>query len=765
MTDSNFSLAPLPTSTPQTSVYPCESGTQHARNNFVPRTFTRVPSGVERGASLLHILKKYWGYSKFRHPQQEVCDMSLKGCDVLVVAPTGIGKSICFQLPALTIEYGITIVVSPLKALMAEQVMSLREKGIPVAALNENTSRAEHVFHELKLAHPRLRLLYATPESLCRKDYQACFNTAHQQKQIARIVIDEAHVLYEWGNTFRPSVEAFVRQFPDIPKTAVTASATAEIRSEIARSLRMKRDGGNLAQFVLPVNRKNLFYECDVVAEKLNDSGITASPFYARMPEAQKSRALVDWKDGKISCIVATIAFGMGIDHPHVRYVVHADMPKSFEGYYQETGRCGRDGHRSRSREDAARAMSQANSTGMERANRQMLNSLKTQFAEDTSTCRHIGVCRYFGEIIETDPDTVKAYCDGMCDVCANRAGVYLAAQHLTEDCAPLSPIEPLEPLEHSSPPRTTRQDNPDCTLAALHDEPQTGLQWTGVFSTFGTTGSGIGSTGVSSKVDDDLAPLFDNPDSDGDSEDQRAHQTPLFDVPGSLPASEQSEPPPIVDLTGSSSPHGQVGTRGGAPPSTIASAGKGTLPPPRTAPRRAAPSILQALDVNGTRPPQPRAESSRQWSTIDEIADQGISGAVVISAPRSPGHAKRKQREREKTFKDVAPLSGDDAAFSFYNSAPPRKKSRVERLKFKTPGPALSAAVPQSSPLTRISTGDHNMLHGTPPPAASPARPVTDRRSGLARLLTALTVSLEKGDLADEILAFWKRNEVGEQR
>lgn len=146
MTDSNFSLAPLPTSTPQTSVYPCESGTQHARNNFVPRTFTRVPSGAERGESLLHILKKYWGYSKFRPPQQEVCELSLKGCDVLVVAPTGIGKSICFQLPALTIEYGITIVVSPLKALMAEQVMSLREKGIPVAALNENTSRAEHVF-------------------------------------------------------------------------------------------------------------------------------------------------------------------------------------------------------------------------------------------------------------------------------------------------------------------------------------------------------------------------------------------------------------------------------------------------------------------------------------------------------------------------------------------------------------------------------------------------------------------------------------------
>lgn len=427
--------------------------------------------------------------------------------------------------------------------------------------------------------------------------------------------------------------------------------------------------------------------------------------------------------------------------------------------------------------------MSQANSTGMERANRQMLNSLKTvsliivesglthqlqQFAEDTSTCRHIGVCRYFGEIIETDPDTVKAYCDGMCDVCTNRAGVYLAAQHLTEDQPTLSPIQPLEPLEHSSPPAMTEQGTSNCTFAHLHDESQAGLQWTGVFSSIGPTGSGNGDARGSSKVDDDLAPLFDNPKSDTGilgTRDQRAHQTPLFDVPSSLPDNEQTRTPPIVDLSGSSSSHGKVGSKEGAPPSTVASAGKETMPPPRTAPRRAAPSILQALDVNGTRPPQPRAESSRQLSTIDELAEQGISGVVVIGAARSPGHAKRKIRDREETFKDVAPLSGDDAAFAFYNSAAPRKKSHVERLKFKTPGPALSAAVPQSSPLTRISTGDRNMLHGTPPPAASPARPVTDRKSGLARLLTALTVSLEKGDLADEIFACWNRDEVGEQR
>lgn len=146
-----FSLPTLPSSTPQTSTYPCERGAQHARNNFVPRTFSRVPSAVERGNSLLRVLRQHWGYRAFRPPQHKVCELALTDCDILVVAPTGLGKSICFQVPAIAVSYGITIVVSPLKALMSDQVEGLRQRGVKVASLNENTTMAEHVYVSVTL--------------------------------------------------------------------------------------------------------------------------------------------------------------------------------------------------------------------------------------------------------------------------------------------------------------------------------------------------------------------------------------------------------------------------------------------------------------------------------------------------------------------------------------------------------------------------------------------------------------------------------------
>lgn len=158
MTMGDFPLAPLPSSTPHTSVYPCETGTQFEKNNFTPRTFSRVPSAFEREKSLLRVLRQYWGYEKFRHPQEAICEHALKGCDILVVAPTGLGKSICFQVPALAVAYGITLVVSPLKALMNDQVQGLKDKGIMVASLNENTTSAEHVFvSAMSFPHPPLR--------------------------------------------------------------------------------------------------------------------------------------------------------------------------------------------------------------------------------------------------------------------------------------------------------------------------------------------------------------------------------------------------------------------------------------------------------------------------------------------------------------------------------------------------------------------------------------------------------------------------------
>lgn len=179
---------------------------QHAKNNFKPRQFSRIPSSTESQAALKRTLQKYWGHANFRGPQLDICTHVLKGCDVLVVAPTGLGKSVCFQVPAVTIEYGITIVVSPLlgesflineradlSALMRDQVSSLKEKGITAYQLSEKSSIEDirEVKRQLRMGHPQLRLLYVTPETLFSAKYCAEFDMAYRQRQITRLVIDE----------------------------------------------------------------------------------------------------------------------------------------------------------------------------------------------------------------------------------------------------------------------------------------------------------------------------------------------------------------------------------------------------------------------------------------------------------------------------------------------------------------------------------------------------------------------------------------------
>lgn len=358
-----------------------------------------------------------------------------------------------------------------------------------------------------------------------------------------------------------------------------------------------------------------------------------------------------------------------------------------------------------------------------------------------------------------------------MCDVCSNRAGVYLAAQNLNEECATLSPIVPVEPLQPSSPPVPARSN---CSLAALHDETQLpGRQWVSLFSPLVEDPSSNGIEHISgadngdAAADDCLGALFNDPGSDSDDSyaSRRPNQTPLFDPACSLSESAQPDASAVIDLTMSSSPPEVVSLKKEPPSSAIASTAKKASALPRAALHRPVPSILQTLDVNGQPLPQPRAESSRRLQTIDQLADEGVSGAVIIGEPRSPGHAKRKQREREKTFKDVAPLSGSDGPYSFYNSAAPRKKSRVEKLQFRTPGPAPIERDRQSSPLVAVTTGMRESLYSTPPAASPAPEPVTDRKSGMARLLTAATASFEKGDLAEEIFVAWKRKETGEQR
>ncbi|WWC61266.1 uncharacterized protein I303_103847 [Kwoniella dejecticola CBS 10117] len=501
----------LPSSTPAERPYTnLINSTQFARNNFRPRKreWRRTVSPQETPGALKRNLKEYWGHDDFRHPQLEICTDAMRGCDLIVVAPTGLGKSLCFQLPAITIEHGVTIVVVPLISLMEDQIKHVLEKGIKAAMLNENTPDHElkEIRRQMSLGHPEIRLLYVTPESLFSLRHKTMFDRAYRQKQMVRLVVDE-----EWGLDFRPKYRElgnFLKEYQGIPVTALTASATQEVRTDIIRSLGIKKGYG---QWVEPFNRSNLFYEvryqgrgdadydedlgnqkstvediadwikaykpvakarneangifipavlgivycrkvkdCQDVAAFLRDEGIKAQPYYKAL-QATNPGTLAAWNAGRIECIVATIAFGMGIDQPNVRYVIHYDMPKGFEGFYQETGRAGRDRHISHclifySREDAKKV--RWNHEMNERKRKKTteeenpedtlspVNSFKAlqHFLENTTQCRHIGICKYFGEKIDLRDPTVRlAYCQGMCDVCENNKTVRVKALQLSE--------------------------------------------------------------------------------------------------------------------------------------------------------------------------------------------------------------------------------------------------------------------------------------------------------------------------------------------
>ncbi|OXH40687.1 ATP-dependent DNA helicase [Cryptococcus neoformans] len=523
----------LPPSTPAEKPYTnLVNSTQFARNNFRPtkREWRRTMSPQETPSALQRNLKHHWGYNDFRHPQLEICTDALRGCDLIVVAPTGLGKSLCFQLPAITIEHGVTIVVSPLKALMSDQVKDLTSRGIKAVQLSEYTTLAEHneVRRQMRMGHPEIRLLYVTPEMLLSDKHRSTFDTAYAQKQIARLVVDEAHVITEWGTSFRGKYRElgkFRERYYDIPITALTASATKEVRHDIIQTLRIRKGYG---QWVMPFNRRNLFYEiryqgrgsieeeeievqknplddiadfiekyrpeatkrnrengifricvtgivycrtttaCEEVAEFLRNRRIKAMPYYKSLSQTVKDQALAGWKDSSIECIVATIAFGMGIDHANVRYIIHYQMPKTFEGYYQETGRAGRDGHISHcilyySREDAKylRGLIEQEDAKQKRNARfksggtyaetssQTLNSFKAlqHYMERLGRCRHVGICSYFGEKIDDkDPEIKAAYCQSMCDICKYNAKVRKEARHLTEAIPVASVIDRREP-------------------------------------------------------------------------------------------------------------------------------------------------------------------------------------------------------------------------------------------------------------------------------------------------------------------------------
>jgi len=326
-----------------------------------------VKSGSE---NLLPLLKQYFGFTSFRPLQEEIIRDSLEGKDVFALLPTGGGKSLCFQLPALTRD-GLTVVVSPLIALMKDQVDALQASGIAATFLNSSLVVGEGRSRLRGLHNGEYRLLYVAPERLMLSGFLADL----QRWNVKLIAIDEAHCISEWGHDFRPEYRQIAdlrTHFPKVPFMALTATATSRVREDIITHLKLHEPKCYVASF----NRPNLTYRVlaknkpydqlldflrarpkdsgivycmsrkatESVAQRLSEDGVKARPYHAGLTPAERSTHQELFLRDNIRVVCATIAFGMGINKPNVRFVVHYDLPKNIEGYYQETGRAGRDG-------------------------------------------------------------------------------------------------------------------------------------------------------------------------------------------------------------------------------------------------------------------------------------------------------------------------------------------------------------------------------------------------------------------------------------
>jgi ATP-dependent DNA helicase RecQ len=399
----------------------------------------------ETGPNLAEALRRYWGYHEFRPKQENVIRSLLAAHDTCVVMPTGGGKSLCYQLPAV-ISGKTAVVVSPLIALMQDQAAQLAQMGIPAAAINSFQSSAERRQVMEKAARGEYRLLYLSPEKLAAEstfDWLA-------KVPVGFFAVDEAHCISEWGHEFRPDYRQLSRlrtSFPGIPIAAFTASATRQVRHDILKQLQMRDPHLYIASF----HRQNLSYivhECEArtqmellaralrqyagesvivysptirrveeTVEYLEENGIAAIPYHAKMEAPMRRQNQERWMSDEVRVLVGTIAFGLGINKPAVRAVIHLSLPKSIEQYYQEAGRAGRDGRPA----DCVLLWQKQDhvlldyfigkiSDDAERERSSERKRVISRFA-DSKRCRHRQICVHFGE-------TPKWENCGNCDSC-----------------------------------------------------------------------------------------------------------------------------------------------------------------------------------------------------------------------------------------------------------------------------------------------------------------------------------------------------------